>query len=152
MDVRIFCIGKLKTSAPEAALESAYKTKVRWPVQVTEKQIKKDLPPEVLKQEESQLLLTSCPEGAYKIVLDERGEMLSSTQFADLIQKVQEHYATLAFFIGGAYGHSPKMRESADKVWALSRLTFPHFMVRPVLMEQLYRAQTLLDGHPYHKV
>jgi len=152
MDVHVFCIGKLKLSSPEAQLEADYVSKLRWPVHVNEKQVKKAYPPEVLKQEETKLLLSSCPSGVYKVVLDERGDLLSSRQFADLVQQVQEHFQGIAFFIGGAYGHSPEMRQKADKVWALSPLTFPHFMVRPILMEQLYRAQTLLDGHPYHKV
>lgn len=152
MNIYICCIGKLKSDAPENQIVSSYLKKINWSVSIIEKNVKKDLDIHTLKLEETNILLKACPQNVFRVVLDERGEMLSSLKFSSLIQNVQEQSKDIAFFIGGTFGHSEKMRENADKILSLSPLTFPHFLVRPFLLEQIYRAQTILSGHPYHKV
>jgi len=88
----------------------------------------------------------------YVIALDERGKSVSSRQFCDLIQgRMNSGNKTVCFLIGGAYGFDEKVRQGADSIISLSPLTFPHQLTRLVLVEQLYRAHTLMRGISYHK-
>ena len=87
----------------------------------------------------------SLPKGARVIALDERGRDLTTAQFARLLQ------GQAAFLIGGAGGLSAQIKSSADELLKLSSLTLPHALAQVVLLEQLYRAATLLTGHPYHR-
>jgi len=91
---------------------------------------------------------------AYDVVvaLDERGQQMSSREFADFLQQqMTQGKRSLAFLIGGAHGFSEAVRQSASKVLSLSQLTLPHQLTRLVLVEQLYRAHTLIQGTGYHK-
>ena len=90
-------------------------------------------------------LLASLPKGAKRIVLDERGVDLTTAQFAKLLA------APAVFVIGGADGLSAATKAAADKLLRLSALTLPHALAQVVLLEQIYRAATLLTGHPYHR-
>ena len=86
------------------------------------------------------------------VVLDERGETLSSRELADKIRVWQDGgVGTVAFLIGGANGHSDALRRRADLKLSFGRMTLPHMLMRVVLAEQIYRAKTILDGHPYHR-
>ena len=97
--------------------------------------------------------LAAVPQPAVVIALDERGELLSSPQWAEKIEKYQNSsLKTLVFLIGGADGLNPDVRAACQQVWGLGRLTFPHQLVRGLLAEQLYRAYTIQTGHPYHRV
>ena len=87
----------------------------------------------------------AVPKGARLIALDERGRELTTAQFAKLLQ------APSAFVIGGADGLSPATRSAADLLLRLSAMTLPHALAQVILLEQLYRAATLLTGHPYHR-
>jgi 23S rRNA (pseudouridine1915-N3)-methyltransferase len=89
---------------------------------------------------------------AYSIVLlDSRGKELSSEEFANFIQEQQNRNPQpLLFAIGGANGFSPALRRSAYFVLSLGKMTLAHELARVVLLEQLYRAFTILKGHPYH--
>jgi 23S rRNA (pseudouridine1915-N3)-methyltransferase len=93
---------------------------------------------------ESQLR-AAIPKGARVVVLDERGKDLTTAQFAKLLQR------ETAFVIGGADGLDETIKAAADLQLRLSPLTLPHALAQVVLMEQLYRAATLLTGHPYHR-
>ena len=90
-------------------------------------------------------LAASVPKGARLIVLDERGVDLTTAQFAKLLA------APAAFVIGGADGLSDATKAGADKLLRLSAMTLPHALAQVVLLEQIYRAATLLTGHPYHR-
>jgi 23S rRNA (pseudouridine1915-N3)-methyltransferase len=97
--------------------------------------------------------IRALPSPAVVIALDERGELLTSPQWADKLLKIQNNAPkTLAFLIGGADGLTPDLRAACQHVWGLGKLTFPHQLVRGLLAEQLYRAHTLATGHPYHRV
>jgi 23S rRNA (pseudouridine1915-N3)-methyltransferase len=85
------------------------------------------------------------------VVLDERGDSWSTEQFAEKIEGWQHTGRDLVFVIGGADGLDPEFRDSADQRLSLSRMVMPHGLVRVVVVEQLYRAVTVIDGHPYHK-
>lgn len=101
---------------------------------------------------ESQLLLGTVPERAKTIVLDERGKSLNSEQFAELLgQWRDEGVGHAAFLIGGADGHDKATLQQAGKSLSFGALTWPHMLVRVMLAEQIYRAMTILSGHPYHR-
>ncbi|MDD5165162.1 MAG: 23S rRNA (pseudouridine(1915)-N(3))-methyltransferase RlmH [Candidatus Pacebacteria bacterium] len=89
--------------------------------------------------------------GTYVVALDEIGKEYTSQAFADVIQaRMNESVRTLIFIIGGAYGLNDEVRSRARLTLALSKLTFPHQLVRLVLIEQLYRAFTIIRGEKYH--
>ena len=102
------------------------------------------------RKNESEGILSAIKSDDYVILLDERGKMLTSTSLSAQIESVQVNSRNLVFVIGGAYGVDDEMRQRADFVWSLSDLVFPHQLVRLILVEQIYRAQQISVGHPYH--
>ena len=105
-----------------------------------------------LKAREAELILASLPAGALLVALDERGQSWSSRELAERLAGWRDRgAAALAFAIGGADGLAPAVIERADTVVSLGAMTWPHLMVRSLLLEQLYRAQQILAGHPYHR-
>jgi 23S rRNA (pseudouridine1915-N3)-methyltransferase len=102
---------------------------------------------------EAALLSRAVPEGAALCVLDERGKVMSSPEFAEAIAGWRDGgRQDAAFVIGGADGVDPALRNRADLVVSLGRMVWPHMLVRVMLAEQLYRAATILAGSPYHRV
>ena len=105
-----------------------------------------------LKQREGQALLQSVPQGFRMIALDPAGKQFTTGGFASQIQQWRNQSVPgLAFLIGGPFGLDDSIRKRADVVMSLSKLTFPHDMVRLILLEQLYRVMTVLKGEKYHK-
>jgi 23S rRNA (pseudouridine1915-N3)-methyltransferase len=148
----IAAIGRLKKKSPEDQLIEEYIRKTRWPVTVRESEEKKALSGDALKEAESRLLLGNVPTGAKVVALDERGEMLSSTELARKIAHWRDAGTQdVAFLIGGANGHAEAVRQRADLVLSFGRMTLPHMLIRVVVAEQIYRIRTILDGHPYHR-
>ncbi len=102
---------------------------------------------------EGQLLTRAIPDGAALCVLDERGKILSSPEFAQMLAGWRDGgRQDAAFVIGGADGVDPALRGRADQVISFGRMVWPHMLVRVMLAEQLYRAATILAGSPYHRV
>ncbi len=91
------------------------------------------------------------PKDCCRIVLDERGKQLTSAALADALQGWLGAGRDVALIIGGADGLAPEIKARADLNWSLSSLTLPHALVRVVLAEQLYRAASILQHHPYHR-
>lgn len=87
----------------------------------------------------------------YCVALDERGAEVSTLQLADKLRDWQGHGRDVALVIGGADGLHASVKQKADWLWALSKLTLPHAMVRVLLAEQLYRAHSVISNHPYHR-
>lgn len=107
---------------------------------------------EDIKAGEAKAQLSKIPEGAYVIALDEHGKTPTTREFAKKIEHIQLlGKSDLVFIIGGSDGLHQSILEKADYTLSLSKLTFPHMMVRPIILEQLYRAGTVLSGHPYHR-
>ncbi len=103
-------------------------------------------------QEKNSRFLLDASEGAIRIALDERGEKLTTRDFAARTEFWQNSGTKkIAFLIGGADGHSQEVRDRADQVWSLSGLTLQHELALVVLLEQIYRVQTFLKGEPYHR-
>jgi 23S rRNA (pseudouridine1915-N3)-methyltransferase len=102
--------------------------------------------------EESIAIANVIPDRAITVILDERGSTMNSASFAGRLQdwRAQDRPA-LVFILGGADGLAPSLRDKADFALALGALTWPHQLVRILLLEQLYRAVTILGGHPYHR-
>ena len=85
-------------------------------------------------------------------MLDEEGENISSTYLAKLISNWSNNNITsVNFAIGGAFGNGVKIKRKADKIIALGKLTWPHQMVKMMIAEQIYRIESIIQGHPYHK-
>ena len=102
---------------------------------------------------EAALLSRAVPDGAALCVLDERGKMLSSPEFAQVLAQWRDAgRQDAAFVIGGADGVDPAFRARADLVISFGRMVWPHMLIRVMLAEQLYRATTILAGSPYHRV
>ncbi|MGD8999567.1 MAG: 23S rRNA (pseudouridine(1915)-N(3))-methyltransferase RlmH [Granulosicoccaceae bacterium] len=101
--------------------------------------------------EEGERLLQAVPKGARIIALDERGRQWQTRELARALDDWTHDGRDVALLIGGADGHSDAVRSRAERLWSLSALTLPHGLVRVVLTEQLYRAWSLLGGHPYHR-
>lgn len=102
-------------------------------------------------EHEGVALLAALPRDAHVVALDGRGSTWSSEQLADQLSKWRMAGRDLAFLIGGPDGHARDVLQRADQKWSLGPLTLPHMLVRLVVAEQLYRAVTILNGHPYHR-
>lgn len=100
---------------------------------------------------EGERLLAALGRGDYVIALDERGTELSTRELAAWLKTRMLEGEDLAFVIGGPDGLAPEVLARSQLRWSLSRLTLPHALVRVLLAEQLYRAHSLLAGHPYHR-
>jgi 23S rRNA (pseudouridine1915-N3)-methyltransferase len=100
---------------------------------------------------ESERILAALRTDDFVIALDERGKQLSTRELADWLQDRMQDGRDLVFVIGGPDGLAPEVLARGNLKWSLSRLTFPHALVRVVLAEQLYRAHSVLAGHPYHR-
>ncbi len=103
------------------------------------------------RQQEGERIIRAVPDAAHAIALDERGESWSSTDLAEQLRRWQNESRDVALLIGGPDGHAPEVLQRAQQKWSLSPLTLPHALVRVLLVEQLYRASSLIAGHPYHR-
>ncbi|WP_018881298.1 MULTISPECIES: 23S rRNA (pseudouridine(1915)-N(3))-methyltransferase RlmH [unclassified Thioalkalivibrio] len=104
-----------------------------------------------LLRREGEILLKAIPEGARVILLDERGKGVDTKSVARRLADWQQDGRDVALVIGGAAGLDEAVRARAEWAWSLSPLTFPHMLVRVLVAEQLYRAWSLLNNHPYHR-
>lgn len=151
MRLLIAAVGRHK-AGPLKALEQHYAERILWPLSIREVEERRKLPAAELKEREGTLLLASLPAGATIVALDERGISLSSPDFAGKIASWRDRgTGDLAFLIGGADGHGDTVRRRADLILSLGAMTWPHLLVRGMLLEQLYRAQQIITGHPYHR-
>jgi len=151
MRIIIAAVGRLRAGPMQEVL-AEYLRRLTWPHAVREVEERRQMAPEALKRREGELLLQSLPKQARVIALDGRGKSLSSEAFARMIQDYREAgTGDLAFVIGGAEGLSEAVLAAAERRVAFGAMTWPHLLVRVMLAEQLYRAQSILTGHPYHR-
>jgi 23S rRNA (pseudouridine1915-N3)-methyltransferase len=105
---------------------------------------------EVVKQIESEALLKAA--SGFLIALDETGKTFTSEKLAGRVTTLEnQSISAVSILVGGAEGHSEHLKKTANELWSLSALTLPHELARLVLLEQLYRAETIRAGHPYHR-
>ena len=138
MLLHVIARGKIARS-PEAELVARYEKRIAWPVKFTE------LPETGGK--------VSDPASPHRtVLLDERGRDLTSREFAAILERWRDEGVREArFVLGAADGHSREEREDADLLLAFGKATWPHLLARAMLAEQLYRATTIVAGHPYHR-
>jgi len=100
---------------------------------------------------EGERIRAALPAGCVRVVLDERGTLVSTMELSRRIARWRESGQDIAFIVGGADGLDSSVKQSAEFVWSLSPLTLPHGLARVLLAEQLYRAHSILHNHPYHR-
>jgi 23S rRNA (pseudouridine1915-N3)-methyltransferase len=135
-----------------AEIEAEYLKRLKPPPAIVELEERRKLPPAQLVAREAELFLSALPDGARLVALDEKGAAWSSRDFAEHLARWRDGgAAVLAFAVGGADGLGQPVLDRADTVLSLGAMTWPHLLVRTLLLEQLYRAQQILAGHPYHR-
>jgi 23S rRNA (pseudouridine1915-N3)-methyltransferase len=107
--------------------------------------------PAVARRAEGDRLLSAIPKGAQVWALDQRGKSMSTENLAQALAGWMDDGRDVALLVGGPEGLADACRQRADRLWSLSPLTFPHPLVRVLLAEQIYRAWSILKGHPYHR-
>ncbi|MBU1313826.1 MAG: 23S rRNA (pseudouridine(1915)-N(3))-methyltransferase RlmH [Alphaproteobacteria bacterium] len=160
MRISLFAVGRLK-AGPEKDLASRYLDRFAKAgpaiglelVRVTEVPESKASNAETRKRDEAAALEKALPDGALLVLLDERGKSLDSEAFADTLGRFRDSgKRDLMVAVGGADGLDPALYARADMILNLGSMTWPHQLVRILIAEQLYRAVTILSGHPYHRV
>lgn len=155
MRLLIAAVGKAK--GPERELAETYVGRLNalrvpglGPLEIAEVEDRKAGPGGAAR--EAALLSARIPAGAMVVALDERGKQFASTELAAALARIRDAGTpALVFVIGGADGLDPALRETAAVRLAFGPQTWPHLLVRGMLCEQLYRAGTILTGHPYHR-
>ena len=148
--MRLIAVGKLGHDAPEAVLFARYAARIKPAMTLVE------LPPgfgsaaEIKRREAESLLAALAPQD-FVVALDGGGVTPDSAELAKLLTKWTDSGKKLAFVIGGAEGLEASVIARAGAKLSLGRLTWPHMLVRPMLAEQIYRAQMINAGHPYHR-
>ena len=138
MRLHVIARGKIGRS-PEAELVARYEKRIGWPFKLTE-----------LPDSGGTVPAPLAP--SKEVLLDERGRLMSSEDFAALLGRWRDDGMREALFlIGAADGHGDEARDGADLLLGFGAMTWPHLMVRAMLAEQLYRATTIIAGHPYHR-
>jgi 23S rRNA (pseudouridine1915-N3)-methyltransferase len=151
MRVTIAAVGRDRRSVHRDLFDH-YVQRLRWTVVLREVEARGNRTGDALKREEAERLLAAIPDGAWIIALDETGKTLSSRGFAHWISNAMDAGASeLALVIGGADGLDASVLKRARLTLSLGRVTWPHLLVRGLLAEQLYRAQQIIAGHPYHR-
>jgi 23S rRNA (pseudouridine1915-N3)-methyltransferase len=142
MQLRILCVGKLKQAGLEALVDD-YRKRSQALLMPIELLVQRDM---------AQLRERVQPsKSGPRVVVDERGEQVTTLAFSSWLGDWRDRgVRSVDFLIGDAHGFTDADRKAADRVLALSRLTLPHRLAQVLLVEQLYRAGTILAGHPYH--
>jgi len=146
----ILAVGRARRG-PEQDLFDIYLTRMRPRPELIEVEDRKG-GEDGLKAREATLLTEKIPDDCVLVALDERGESLDSVTLARRVGDWRDRgRGRVAWVIGGADGLDPALRQRADLVLSFGKLTWPHMLVRAMLAEQLYRVETILAGHPYHR-
>ena len=155
MRLTVAAVGRWKaggTTGPERGLFEHYARRITFPFELKEVEEKKKLPPAVLKKREGELLLAKAPEGAVVVALDEKAKPLTSAGLAKKIGAWRDDgVKDVVFMIGGAGGLDGMVKKRAQLSLSFGAVTWPHLLTRGLLAEQIYRAQCILSGHPYHR-
>ena len=155
-DIKILVIGKPKHSYIQTGIQD-YLTRLKHYANVEMVEIRKrrnstKLSSQEIMKQEAVLIGNHIETSDYLIALDRGGKMLDSVEMAfELKKQIELSQKRIAFLIGGELGLALKLIDRADEVWSFSKLTFPHDMMRLILLEQLYRAFTIVAGEKYHK-
>ncbi|MEQ8194163.1 MAG: 23S rRNA (pseudouridine(1915)-N(3))-methyltransferase RlmH [Rhodospirillales bacterium] len=156
MRILVAAVGRFGTGSGKAGAERAlfdeYVRRMTTPVSLKEIEEKRPLTPEALMKSEAEKLSAAIPKGAVTVALDAGGKQLGSEDLARQFQHwFNQGVKDVAFVIGGAEGLDPSVTAQASLRLSLGPMIWPHMLVRVMLMEQIYRAQCILSGHPYHR-
>lgn len=146
--ILVAAIGKI-SGQPLQMAASEYERRLPH-VKVVEIDIRKKLPPPEMQKLEGEELLTATKD-YYRVALDARGQSMSSEKFAETLQSWHDNHGAVAFLIGGADGHNTEVKSACQQQLSFGPMILPHLLARVVLLEQLYRAETILTKHPYHR-
>ena len=155
MRINLLCIGKTDDKEIQNLIKY-YQNRLpkHWNFEIVEiPDVKnaKNLSPDLLKKEEGKLFFSQTENSDYIVLLDEKGKQFTSREFAAKIDHwMNSSVKKVSFFIGGAYGFSDEIYERANEKMSLSKMTFTHQMIRLFFVEQIYRADQILLGKPYH--
>ena len=152
MKINIISFGKFKKSDPYSILYEEYRKRVNFEIKLIE--IKGHInysSIEERKEYEGIEILNKIGKNSKVIVLDERGKIITTNEFTDMINGYVNFGSDIDFIIGGADGLSANVLKRADFILSLGKMVYPHLMVRVMLIEQLYRVYTINNNHPYHK-
>ncbi len=147
--LRLVAVGRLR-QGPELELFARYNARLRPKFVVSEIAEGRGTPAEV-KRREGEALLGALPHPAFVVALDPGGATPDSEELARLLERWLQAGRQLCFVIGGAEGLDASVIARADYVLSFGRLTWPHFLARAMLAEQVYRARSIAAGHPYHR-
>ena len=151
MRVLIAAVGRLR-AGPLRDLYDDYMGRLPWTADLREFEAATGRSAAERQRREADLILAAVPQGAVLVALDPRGRALTSEDFAKKIGQWRDGgTGALAFAIGGADGFDDRVREKAQLLLSFGSLTWPHMLVRVMLAEQLFRASSILSGHPYHR-
>ncbi|MDX1483306.1 MAG: 23S rRNA (pseudouridine(1915)-N(3))-methyltransferase RlmH [Alphaproteobacteria bacterium] len=151
MRITVIAVGRAR-KGPEHAVFEHFARRLSWPIAVKEVEERRPLPVADRVRSEGEKLRAHIPEGARTVALDGGGRPLTSEAFAARLGDWQDQgIGDIAFVIGGADGLDPAIKDGADLVLSLGAMTWPHLLVRGMLAEQLYRAEQIRAGHPYHR-
>ncbi len=150
LKIDIISIARVKKGAYLELIED-YKKRIQWDLTIYELESKQKDPQKSQKEEEDKIL-KHIERQAIIIALDERGDGLRSLDFAKTLENFKNNGENhIQFIIGGADGLTPEIRDKADILLSFGQQTWPHLLARVMLLEQIYRAQQILVGHPYHR-
>jgi 23S rRNA (pseudouridine1915-N3)-methyltransferase len=150
--IRLIAVGRLRAPHWQQAA-AAYARKLRHAVSLEETIIKDgdaSLAPAERAAAEGKKILAAMQPGEYVVCLDERGETCTSRAFADFLRKCFENARPVCCIVGGAYGLAEEVRQRADMLLSFGPMTFPHELARVLLLEQVYRADSMWRNTPYH--
>lgn len=151
MRITILAIGRVRRDPIKKVYED-FILRLPWPCELKEIQNPKVLSGRQRKHKEAKLLIDALPQKSFSIALDKRGHLLSSEAFAKKIGFLRDDgLQGITFLIGGADGHGEAILKKADFILSLGPMVWPHLFVRAMLAEQLWRASSILSGHPYHR-
>mgnify|MGYP003616751398 FL=1 len=155
MKINLLCIGKTDDKEIKNLI-NYYLTRLprHWNFEITEiPDVKnaRNLTPDLLKKEEAKLFLNIIENTDLVVLLDEKGRQFTSREFAQKLDSYQNNsIKKICFLVGGAYGFSEEMYQRANEKISISKMTFTHQMIRLFFVEQIYRADQILQGKPYH--
>lgn len=152
MSVRVLAIGKKHESWVADGI-ARYEKRLRKPFDASWQLLPHSAREgDAARTEESDRVLAKLTPADFVVLLDERGKNVDSPELSRVLQGAFDAGSAVTLIIGGAYGVDDRVRQRANFVWSLSKLVFPHQLVRLVIAEQLYRAQEIAGGRPYHHV
>ncbi len=153
MRISILAIGKFENSAHQSLFKD-YAKRLKWKLELKELELRnaKNLSATQVKEGEGALILQALKPSSKLIALDEHGKEFSSQNFAKLfLESALRGESDLTFVIGGANGLASEVLKKSSLQLSLGQMTLPHMLARVILIEQIYRAETIISGHPYHR-